>query len=446
MRIHDTARREKVEFVPRDPSDIRVYVCGPTVYDRIHLGNARSAVVFDLLRRVIEDEHGAGTVRMVRNITDVDDKINARAADRGVSISEVTDETTAWFHDDVAELGVLRPHSEPRATGHIAGMIEMISRIVDNGHGYEAGGHVFFDVASDPESGALFRAGMSGAAPEDGPDRGKRSPADFVLWKPSGPGQPAWPSPWGPGRPGWHIECSAMVRAEFGPGGVDIHGGGADLQFPHHENEAAQHRCAHPHEPFARHWVHNGMITVNGKKMSKSEGNFTTVREVLDRGFGGDAVRLALLTGHYAGSLDWSDALIRAADATARRWRDLTRGVEPVRDEALIAALRDDLATPRALARLYEVERAGDLGRLAFGWRIMGLADAAPAPDLGVPADLRAQVEEIIARRAEARAGKDWAESDRLRAEAEALGFSLRDRGGSTEWDFVGAPSAGPEA
>lgn len=444
MQIYDTAARAKVRLVPRDPADIRMYVCGPTVYDRIHLGNGRAAVVFDLMRRVLEEEYGAGTVRMVRNITDVDDKINTRAAERGVAIGEVTAETTAWFREDVAALGTLTPAAEPRATEHIAGMIAMIARILENGHAYVRNGHVFFDVASDPESGKLFRSEMVGLPSEDG-GHGKADPQDFVLWKPSDAGQPAWPSPWGPGRPGWHIECSAMLREAFGPEGVDIHGGGADLQFPHHENEEAQHRCAHPHEPFARHWAHNGMVTVDNKKMSKSLGNFITIRETLDRGFGGDAIRLALLTAHYAGSLDWSENLITAADATARRWRALTAGVAPVADSEVVAALRDDLATPRALARLHALERAGDIAGLAHGVALLGLTDADRAPEVTVPADLRAAVEAIIRDRDAARAERRWADSDALRARAAEIGFALKDaKGGGTEWTYAPHPVKPP--
>ena len=441
MKIYDTARKEKTLFVPSDPENIRIYVCGPTVYDRIHLGNGRAAVAFDLLRRVLEDEHGAGSVRMVRNITDVDDKINARAAQRGVSIRSVTDETTAWFRKDVAALGTLRPHEEPRATDHIAGMVEMIQRILDHGHAYVSNGHVFFDVASDPHSGQLFRAGMVGEPAEDG-GHGKRSSQDFVLWKPSAADQPAWDSPWGSGRPGWHIECSAMVRSSFGGLGVDIHGGGADLQFPHHENEAAQHRCAHPHEPFSRHWMHNGMVTVDKRKMAKSAGNFITVRDTLDSGVGGDAIRLALLSGHYAGSLDWSSDLISAAHQAAKRWRRITQGVKPMRDEEITEALRDDLSTPRVIARMHALDKMGELARLAFGFRLMGLEDAEPAPDISVPRDLVSKVEALIKLRDVARAEKRWSDSDTLRAQAEDLGFRLRDvKGGGTDWSYDPEPA-----
>lgn len=435
MRIFDTALREKLTFTPQDPEDIRIYVCGPTVYDRIHLGNGRAAVVFDLLRRVLEDEHGAGSVRMVRNLTDVDDKINARAAERGVPIREITETTAGWFAEDVAALGTLRPHAEPRATEHISGMIRIIQRLLARGHAYEAAGHVFFDVASDPESGSLFRPTASEAISEPA-ENGKRRPEDFVLWKPSGAGQPAWESPWGAGRPGWHIECTAMIHDVFGGASIDIHGGGSDLMFPHHENEAAQHRCVHPEKIYARHWMHNGMITVGRKKMSKSLGNFITVRDVLDRQVGGDAVRLALLTAHYGRSLDWSEDLLLAAKKTASRWRGVTQGLRPQRDDPLVSALRDDLSTPEALSRMYHLEKDGKLAELAFGFRLLGLEDASPTPVIEISPEDAEKLDGIVERRIMAKKAKDWALADALRSEAESLGFRIRDvRGGGSIWE-----------
>lgn len=450
MRIYDTSKREMVDFKPSDPEDIRIYACGPTVYDRIHLGNARSSVVFDLLRRVLVEEYG-DVVTYAQNITDVDDKINARARELGVEIGELTEETSAWFNQDVSELGVMTPDIQPRATDSISAIIRSISDIMTNGHAYVSTGedgqkHVFFDVASDPDSGKLFRAGMTGIVPEGEPSFGmrKRNPSDFVLWKPSAPDQPSWPSPWGDGRPGWHIECSAMISEAFGERGVDIHAGGSDLQFPHHENEAAQHRCSHPGHQIAKHWMHNGMITVNGQKMSKSLGNFTTVRDVLDRGYGGDAIRLSLLSSHYGNSLDWSDELLNASRSTIRKWKEVAEGAKPEVDEDIRGHLMNDLMTPMVIARMHELHKAGDFGKLSYGMSLMGLDEASPEPELTISPETMERLHEIISERASAREGKNWALSDELRDEAREIGFTLRDKGDITEWEYVGVPADDP--
>ena len=283
IRLRNTLTRRVEPFVPLDPTNVRMYVCGPTVYDRAHLGNARSAVVFDVLFRLLRHVYGPEHVTYVRNLTDIDDKIIARAQETGRSVEDITEETIRWYHEDMDALGCLRPTHEPRATEYLPQMIAMIEALIERGHAYEAEGHVLFSVSSYAEYGRLSGRSVedmiAGARVDVAPY--KRDPMDFVLWKPSGEGMPGWPSPWGRGRPGWHIECSAMARDLLG-GAFDIHGGGLDLQFPHHENEIAQSRCAHPDEGFARVWMHNEMLMVDGRKMSKSLGNFTTVRDLLD--------------------------------------------------------------------------------------------------------------------------------------------------------------------
>jgi cysteinyl-tRNA synthetase len=364
--LYNTRTRRKDRLVPLDPGDVRMYVCGPTVYDRAHIGNARPVVVFDVLFRLLRHVYGEGHVTYVRNITDVDDKINARAAATkrpGESeldaIRRITDETIAWYHADMDALGALRPTHEPRATAFIGPMVAMIETLIAKGHAYAADGHVLFSVSSDPEYGMLARRSLdemrAGARVEVAPY--KRDPMDFVLWKPSGPTEPGWDSPWGRGRPGWHIECSAMAHDLLGPS-FDIHGGGIDLAFPHHENEAAQSRCAHPEGTFANIWMHNGFLQVEGEKMSKSLGNFFTVRDLLDRGVPGEVIRFVLLSTHYRQPLDWTQAKVDQAEATLRRWRQLTDKAEPSElvDPAVLTALFDDLNLPKAISRLHELD------------------------------------------------------------------------------------------
>ena len=308
IKLHNSATRRKEPFVPIDPHNIRIYVCGPTVYDRAHLGNARPVVVFDVLFRLLRHVFGSGHVTYVRNITDIDDKINARASETGRPIREITAQTAAWFLEDMAALGAMEPSHMPRATEYVPRMVEMIGKLIETGHAYEVQAHVLFAVESYPEYGRLSGRSVedmiAGARVEVAPY--KRNPMDFVLWKPSTPDLPGWDSPWGRGRPGWHIECSAMVHEILGDS-FDIHGGGNDLQFPHHENEIAQSRCAHPEGAFARVWMHNEMLRVEGRKMAKSLGNFLTVRDLLDRGVSGEVIRFVLLSTHYRRPMDWTE-------------------------------------------------------------------------------------------------------------------------------------------
>jgi cysteinyl-tRNA synthetase len=432
-----------------------MYVCGPTVYDRIHIGNARPLIVFDVLFRLLRHLYGEQSVTYVRNITDIDDKIIERAAERGVPIDRLTEETTAAFHADAAALGCLPPTREPRATRHIADMIALVGTLVANGAAYAADGHVLFHVPSLPAYGRLSgrdrEEQIAGARVEVAPY--KRDPADFVLWKPSTPGQPGWDSPWGRGRPGWHIECSAMAEAFLGVP-FDIHGGGIDLIFPHHENEIAQSCAAHRRDTFARFWLHNGFVTVGGEKMAKSLGNFTTVEDALAAA-PGEAIRLWTLGTHYRAPLDWTPEGIARAKATLDRWYTAldqsgdygTHPSEP--DPSVLDALEDDLNTPKALAALFELmaevnraapgsaERTRAAARFAASAALLGLARVAPG------AWLRAQggdidtawIEDRIAARAAARKARDFARADAVRDELLHAGILLEDRpGGVTGW------------
>jgi cysteinyl-tRNA synthetase len=373
IRLTNSKTRKKEDFVPIDARDVRMYVCGPTVYDRAHLGNARPVVVFDTLYRLLRHVYGPEHVTYVRNFTDVDDKINAEALRRQQAgspgtleelIHERTEETIAWYHADLDALGALRPNAEPRATEFIAQMIAMTEGLIASGHAYAVEGHVLFRVRSYKDYGKLSGRSVddmiAGARVEVAPF--KEDPMDFVLWKPSSGEEPGWASPWGKGRPGWHIECSAMAHELLGES-FDIHGGGLDLQFPHHENEIAQSACAHPHGDFAHYWLHNEMLQVEGKKMSKSLGNFFTVRDLLDQGVPGEVIRFVLLMTHYRSPMDWTAEKARQAEATLRKWRELVAEVEPGDAQKVLSVLGDDLNTPMAITMLHalakEVDRTG---------------------------------------------------------------------------------------
>jgi cysteinyl-tRNA synthetase len=439
--LHNSLTRQRERFVPLDPAHVRMYVCGPTVYDLPHLGNARPAVVFDVLARLLRRLYPR--VTYVRNITDVDDKINARAAATGQPIDAVTARPTAEYHADMAALGVLPPEEEPRATAHIAEMIAVIERLIASGHAYVAESHVLFAVASFPPYGQLSGRSpdelLAGARVDVAPY--KRDPGDFVLWKPSTPDQPGWDSPWGRGRPGWHIECSAMSWRYLGET-FDIHGGGADLIFPHHENELAQSVCAFPGSRSARYWVHNGMLRVNGEKMSKSIGNIVTVREVLARA-PAEAVRLLLLSAHYRAVLDFADSALAESRRTLDRfYRAL--GFTPAEPASavpapVLEALCDDLNTPLAIAELHRLADAALAGdaTAAAGLRasgnLLGLLQADPADWFRGGADAAA-IEARIAERREARRDRDFARADAIRAELAAEGIVLEDTAAGTTW------------
>jgi len=451
--LYNTLTRRKEVFEPLDPANVRMYVCGPTVYDLPHIGNARPVIVFDVLYRLLRSIYGAAHVRYVRNITDVDDKINAAAKANGEPIRALTERTAAEFAADVAALLALPPDVEPRATDHVGPMIAMIERLIASGHAYEAERHVLFAVGSLKEYGRLSRRSrdelVAGARVEIAPY--KRDPADFGLWKPSPEGLPGWESPWGRGRPGWHIECSAMGEVHLGDT-FDIHGGGLDLIFPHHENEIAQSAAAHDGAPLARYWLHNGFVTVDGEKMSKSEGNFTTIRDVLDEA-PGEAARYAMLTSHYRDPLDWTgERLSQARHALDRFYLALRQAGDEMAESAagprVTAALEDDLNTPLALAALHETlgelnkASASDRPRLkaelVAGGAPMGLLQQAPETWLQGAAGGEGEVEDLIRRRNDARRARNFAEADRIRTELAIRGILLEDGPGGTTWRRAG--------
>jgi cysteinyl-tRNA synthetase len=449
--LHNSLTRRREKFVPLDPSHVRMYVCGPTVYDLPHIGNARPAVVFDVLARLLRRLYPR--VTYVRNITDIDDKINARSRESRESISSITARTTADYHADMAALGVLPPDFEPRATLHVSEMITLIEKLIASGHAYVAEGHVLFSVHSFPEYGRLSGRSpeelLAGARIDVAPY--KHDPGDFVLWKPSTPDLPGWESPWGRGRPGWHIECSAMAWRYLGES-FDIHGGGTDLIFPHHENELAQSCCAFPGSDFARYWVHNGMLQINQEKMSKSLGNFFTVRDVLSK-VPGEAVRLLLLRTQYRGLLDFTDTgLAEAQRELDRFYRALERFPElPAASDqvpippSVLAALCDDLNTPLAISAMHELadralsgDAAGATGLRASG-DVMGLLQMQPEAWFrqGIDAET---VEKAIAERQQARRAKDFARADQIRNQLAAKGIILEDSASKTTWRRAAAP------
>ncbi len=454
LHIYNTMTRRKEAFEPLEPDTVGMYVCGPTVYDFAHIGNARPVIVFDVLYRLFKRLFA--DVTYVRNITDVDDKINAAAKESGEDISAITERTTRAFHEDMAELGALDPDVEPRATGHIPQMLIIIQALIKAGHAYEAEDHVLFSVPSMARYGRLSRHNrdelVAGARVEVAPY--KRDPADFVLWKPSPPDLPGWESPWGRGRPGWHIECSAMSNQYLGTT-FDIHGGGQDLIFPHHENEIAQSTCANGPGTFARYWMHNGYLMIEGEKMSKSLGNFFTVRELLAKA-PGEALRLCMLSTHYRQPLNWTDTGLSQAREVMDRFYTALRGsadVEAVEADIpapVLAALSDDLNTPLAISHMHEL--AHDVNRAVTpGGKVRAKSDLLAAGSvLGIfahdpeawfkwqPPDARslgeAEIEALIAARAEARKARDFSRADAIRDELAAEGVLLEDGAAGTTW------------
>ncbi|NDR55005.1 cysteine--tRNA ligase [Aliiruegeria sabulilitoris] len=439
IRLWNTRTRSKETLQPIDPDNVRMYVCGPTVYDRAHMGNARPVIVFDVLYRLLRHVYGPDHVTYVRNFTDVDDKINKRAQESGRPISDITEETIRWYHEDMGKLGVMVPNFEPRATAYIGEMIAMIEGLIEKGFAYEAEGHVLFAVEKYAEYGALSGRSVddmiAGARVEVAPY--KRNPMDFVLWKPSSDDLPGWDSPWGRGRPGWHIECSAMSLALLGDS-FDIHGGGNDLMFPHHENEIAQSRCAHPGSDFAKIWMHNEMLQVEGKKMSKSLGNFFTVHDVLEQGIPGEVIRFVYLQTHYGKPMDWTAEKARQAQATLRKWRGLVEGIEPSPSPApeVISALSDDLNTSGAIAALHKLAGEGDLAELKASAQLMGLLlDEMGdwAEERAASAEFEAYVDRLLAARATAKAEKNYGEADRIRDAMFAAGMVIMDKPGGVD-------------
>ncbi|MEM8769151.1 MAG: cysteine--tRNA ligase [Pseudomonadota bacterium] len=454
LRLTNTLTREKEAFVPASPDRVTMYVCGPTVYNFAHIGNARPAVVFDVLYRLLQRRFG--TVLYARNFTDVDDKINAAAKAADQPISVITERYIDAYHADMASLGVLSPDAEPRVTENIAEIIGMVERLIERGHAYAVEGHVLFHVPSFPAYGALSGRNredmIAGARVEVAPF--KRDPADFVLWKPSTADLPGWESPWGRGRPGWHIECSAMIEGHLGDS-IDIHGGGQDLIFPHHENEIAQGTCAHDGKLYCQHWMHNGFVTVEGRKMSKSLGNVLLVRDLLKEA-PGEAIRFALLSAHYRQPLDWSSEGLEQARRSLDRLYGVLRDLSDVPDvdcppdllEAFDAALEDDLNFPRAIAELFalakasrqassEEDRAAGKAALSSAAEVLGLLQQDPAAWFGQSegeAEDTAEIQRLVAARLAARSARDYATADRIRDELAALGVEVQDRSDGPAW------------
>ncbi|MCG6870503.1 MAG: cysteine--tRNA ligase [Gammaproteobacteria bacterium] len=465
LSLHNTMTGEKEAFTPLNPDRVTIYVCGPTVYNYVHIGNARPVVVFDVLYRLLSREYPE--VVYARNITDVDDKINAAAKGNGEPISALAGRFADAFHEDMAALNTLPPSLEPRATENIEAMIGLIERLIAGGHAYAADGHVIYDVPSLESYGKLSHRKLedmlAGARVEV--ESYKRNPADFVLWKPSTDELPGWDSPWGRGRPGWHTECAAMIQQHLGPT-IDIHGGGQDLVFPHHENEIAQGTCAHPGADFVRYWVHNGYITVSGDKMSKSEGNFFTVRDLLAQ-FPGEAIRYALLSGHYRKPLDWSPEIAHQARASLDRLYQALKlaNAEVVAADydvpaEVVAALDDDLNTPLALSHLHEIaSRLNAAGpddnreverlkrELVSAGALLGILQQNPESWFRwTPEDAKAlsdeAVEDLVAERTEARSARNFARSDEIRDQLAAEGVQLEDSAAGTVWRRTGARGA----
>ena len=465
IRLTNGKTRRKEVFAPIDPTNVRMYVCGPTVYDRAHIGNARPVVVFDTLYRLLRHVYGPDHVTYVRNFTDVDDKINATALARQqagdtrpleVLIHERTEETIRWYHEDMDALGALRPTHEPRATAYIPQMIAMIETLIAGGHAYAANGHALFRVRSYKDYGALSGRSVddmiAGARVEVAPF--KEDPMDFVLWTPSSGEEPGWESPWGRGRPGWHIECSAMSHELLGAS-FDIHGGGLDLQFPHHENEIAQSCCAHPDSGFANVWMHNEMLQVEGKKMSKSLGNFFTVRDLLDQGYPGEVIRYVFLSTHYRKTMDWTKSFADAMQVKLMKWwSEISREVDVYSlDETsvsteIVDALSNDLNTHQALVHINSLAdgsaRKRNLRQLAIDLAFMGLLnkDIASMPrghfldgSSGISADHQAKIETLVAKRAEAKQSKDFSRADSIRNGLADAGVTLTDTANGTSFE-----------
>jgi cysteinyl-tRNA synthetase len=480
LRLYDTLTREKRPFVPLDPNDVRMYVCGPTVYDFAHIGNARPVIVFDVLFRLLRHRYGAEHVTYVRNITDVDDKINDRAArdfpglPLNEAIRKVTEVTANQFHTDVAALGSLPPTFEPRATDFVeprpdgkADMVTLIRQLLARGNAYEAGGEVLFDTASMPDYGMLSgrRLDEQLAGARVAVDAHKKNPADFVLWKQSTENEPGWDSPWGRGRPGWHIECSAMSAAYLGDV-FDIHGGGLDLIFPHHENELAQSRCAHGTSMMANYWMHNGFLEVEGEKMSKSTGNFVTIRDLLETDtfggklWGGLTLRFAMLKTHYRSPIDWTVNSLEESRRTVLNWANILKRAESSHVSegppaaSVIGALSDDLNTPLALAEMHKLAEAARKGDVAAAQSLhdsgkwLGVLDkglrssselAAHGRAMGeyTSVEFQSDVEAKLEARTAARARKDFKESDRIRDELAAMGVVIKDSKEGTTWEIA---------
>lgn len=458
MFLHNTLTKRKEKFVPIDEKNVRMYVCGPTVYDRAHLGNAKSAVVFDVLNRILREVYGQKNVTYVSNITDIDDKILNKHKETGKPIAEITTETYNWYLEDMHALNVKDPDFRPKATEFVQEMIELVQTLIDNGHAYIANGHVLFDVDSMPKygflSGRSMKEMLAGARIEVA--EYKKNPADFILWKPSESDQPGWDSPWGYGRPGWHLECSAMSSKYLG-NSFDIHGGGSDLIFPHHENECAQSLCAHPNDTFANYWVHAGMLMVDGVKMSKSLGNFHTVKEIIAH-YPAEALRLLFISSHYHQPFNFTfDGLKQAKQVLDKFYNALLKvkdiAISPVApDQKVMEALTDDINTPLAIAYLHEIvnnlNKATDATEkkkyksvLLASAKVLGLLYQDPEswfknPVSNIEIDVE-QINSLIEERVNAKKEKNWARADEIRNQLKESGILLEDTPNGTSWKRI---------
>jgi len=441
IKFYDTKGRGKKLFKPIDPKNIRFYVCGPTVYDRAHIGNARPAVVFDILFRFFRHMYGKKNVTYVRNFTDIDDKINQKSIELGKPIKVITDETIAWYENDMAALNVLKPTKSPRATDFVQAMVKHIEILISKGNAYtDSKGHVLFSVKSFPEYGSLSKRRLdemeAGARVEIAEN--KKDPMDFVLWKPSSEEVPGWESPWGRGRPGWHIECSAMISELIGLE-FDIHGGGIDLAFPHHENELAQSACVYPGSGFANFWMHNGFLQIEGEKMSKSLGNYFTVKDLTNSGLSGDIIRMMLLSTHYRQPLDWTSKKVSEVSNIIKRWKEISVRIEPEKlpSENVLKALADDLNTPLVISELHKLVSQNNLPLFLASARFLGLLvenSDTNSVKMKLSSNAILKIEQAIDKRLELKREKDFEKADDIRQKMNAAGIAIKDTSNGTEW------------
>ena len=436
--LYNSYSRTKEAFKPLDEKNVRMYVCGPTVYDRAHIGNARPVLVFDILFRLLRYLYKEDNVTYVRNITDIDDKINAKALERGVNIEKVTEETISWFHKDMDFLGTLRPTYEPRATDYVSQMKDMISKLISLSFAYPTeDGHVFFEVEQFSDYGRLSNKKLNelkeGVRIEN--ENTKKNPLDFVLWKPSNFEEPGWESPWGRGRPGWHIECSAMAKDILGDQ-FDIHGGGIDLIFPHHENEIAQSTCSNNMKKFANFWLHNGFLKIEGEKMSKSLNNFLTVYDLIQRDFSGPAIRYNMLSTHYRQPLDWKFERLAEAEKTLIKWNNRN---DPINETGLprqiLNALVDDLNTPQSIYEMHQLFNNEKFDELRNACTFFGFSSKGKKENALIPAELLEKVDKLIEKRNNARMSKNFSLADKIREDLLSAGIIIKDSGQETTWE-----------
>ncbi len=436
--LYNSYSRSKEAFKPLDEKNVRMYVCGPTVYDRAHIGNARPVLVFDILYRLLRYLYKEDNVTYVRNITDIDDKINAKAFERGVNIEKVTEETISWFHKDMDFLGALRPNHEPRATDYVSQMKDMISKLISSSFAYSSeDGHVFFEVEQFSDYGRLSNKKLNelkeGVRIEN--ESTKKNPLDFVLWKPSNAEEPGWESPWGRGRPGWHIECSAMAKDILGDQ-FDIHGGGIDLIFPHHENEIAQSTCSNNMKKFANFWLHNGFLKIEGEKMSKSLNNFLTVFDLIKRDFSGSAIRYNMLSTHYRQPLDWKFERLAEAEKTLIKWNNkIDSKNETELPRQILNALLDDLNTPQSIHEMHHLFNSKKFDELRNACMFFGFSSKDIKKNVLIPADLSEKVDKLVEKRNNARLSKNFSLADKIREDLLSAGIIIKDIGQETTWE-----------